>query len=521
MFYSQCSRIAGPFSLLAVKCRQSKKCVLARFHTNGTKKTFDDWAGEWFQGVDIPCPAFFMSGCSIKVLTHPIEFYNELLKRSSSAGNRITLASLYLGNGDKEEKLVDAIYDNLKSSQNPINVNVLLECTRGSRGTKNSRTLLLPIIREFRENSHVALFHSPNLRGIWKAIVPERFDETINVSHLKVYLFDNTLIMSGANLSDDYFTNRQDRYIIFENCKELCDYFEDLVKTISKFSFSLQSDDTLALHPSFLHHPYHGVKESFNTDASKVLMDFTKRYKSYDFSKESVLSIVDNGETTSEKSDTLVFPLLQMRYLGINQDELVTRNIIQSAPEETNLLIATAYFNLTDDYWNAILTNKTEIDLIMAHPKAMGFYQVKGLAGGIPNAYGLIAKRRFRDLVKLNQLDRVKFLEYHREGWTFHGKGLWAHLDYKAQNSADTSAVRGPLFSLIGSPNFGKRSVYRDMEAQVGIITENKELQRQLIDERDNLKAFSTQMSSQIFKEEERHVSWWVYLIGTFRNDFF
>ena len=101
------------------------------------------------------------------------------------------MASLYLGNGDKEEKLVETICNNVRSSESPIDVNVLLECTRGSRGTKNSRTLLLPLLREAEgstsgSRAHVALFHSPILRGLKRALVPERFNETINVTHLKV-----------------------------------------------------------------------------------------------------------------------------------------------------------------------------------------------------------------------------------------------------------------------------------------------------------------------------------------------
>lgn len=57
--------------------------------------------------------------------------------------------------------------------------------------------MLLPIVQQFQSTTNVALFHTPNLRGLLKAIVPERFNETINVSHLKVYLFDDTLVLSG------------------------------------------------------------------------------------------------------------------------------------------------------------------------------------------------------------------------------------------------------------------------------------------------------------------------------------
>ena len=78
-----------------------------------------------------------------------------------------------------------------------MEVNILLEYTRGSRGTKSSRTLLLPLKKNFGSTTTISLFHTPNLRGLLKAIIPPRFDETVNVSHVKAYVFDDTLILSG------------------------------------------------------------------------------------------------------------------------------------------------------------------------------------------------------------------------------------------------------------------------------------------------------------------------------------
>lgn len=37
-----------------------------------------------------------------------------------------------------------------------------------------------------------------------------------------------------------------------------------------------------------------------------------------------------------------------------------------------------------------------------------------------------------------------------------------------------------PCLTLIGSPNFGYRSVHRDLEAQIAIVTESQALQQQL-----------------------------------------
>lgn len=69
-----------------------------------------------------------------------------------------------------------------------------------------------------------------------------------------------------ANLSDNYFTNRQDRYIQFNDCSEMCNFFSGLVKTVSTFSLSLTADNCTKLHPEWEIHPYEGiVNEQFCT----------------------------------------------------------------------------------------------------------------------------------------------------------------------------------------------------------------------------------------------------------------
>ena len=63
-------------------------------------------------------------------------------------------------------------------------------------------------------------------------------------------------IIFRANLSNDYFTNRQDRYWVIEDSAELCDFFCSVVETISKHSFQLQKDNTVSLSPGATNHPY-------------------------------------------------------------------------------------------------------------------------------------------------------------------------------------------------------------------------------------------------------------------------
>lgn len=58
--------------------------------------------------------------------------------------------------------------------------------------------MLLPLLQRFPEQMRVSLYHTPDLRGLLRLLVPERFNETIGVQHIKAYIFDNSLIISGC-----------------------------------------------------------------------------------------------------------------------------------------------------------------------------------------------------------------------------------------------------------------------------------------------------------------------------------
>lgn len=51
-----------------------------------------------------------------------------------------------------------------------------------------------------------------------------------------------------ANLSEQYFTNRQDRYMWINNSPSLADFYHKLILTIGSFSFSLNRNGQLRLH---------------------------------------------------------------------------------------------------------------------------------------------------------------------------------------------------------------------------------------------------------------------------------
>lgn len=101
-----------------------------------------------------------------------------------------------MGTGCLEEELVKSIEKNLQTKPQ-VEVKFLLDHNRGQRGETSSKSILLPLISRFENRFNLFLYHTPNLRGILKKITPQRTNETIGVQHMKLYITDNDLIISG------------------------------------------------------------------------------------------------------------------------------------------------------------------------------------------------------------------------------------------------------------------------------------------------------------------------------------
>ncbi|KAL8163403.1 UNVERIFIED_CONTAM: CDP-diacylglycerol--glycerol-3-phosphate 3-phosphatidyltransferase [Gekko kuhli] len=78
-----------------------------------------------------------------------------------------------------------------------------------------------------------------------------------------------------------------------------------------------------------------------------------------------------------------------------------------------------------------------------------------------------------------------------------------------------------PCLTLIGSPNFGYRSVHRDLEAQVAIVTKNKSLQQQFHQEQEELYLRSGIVSALTFEQPNRYVKLWVKIVTPLIKNFF
>ena len=181
-----------------------------------------------------------------------------------------------------------------------------------------------------------------------------------------------SVLFCRANLSADYFTNRQDRYIEIENCPRLANYFHGLVSTVRCFSLDLQPDNTTRLDENFPSHPTEGFDggERFKMEAGKRISNYLRQQK-----EENVFN------NAPEQYDTWVVPLVQMFPFGIRQDEFITSELLSSLCRGSKVFLASGYFNLTRKYIDIMLKSSAQCEILTAHPTVNGFYKAKGLAG--------------------------------------------------------------------------------------------------------------------------------------------
>ncbi|KAG4068288.1 hypothetical protein HA402_007808 [Bradysia odoriphaga] len=462
----------------------------------GSSKSFRLSTLESLNWLHSEAPCFPVNGNKIKVILEPSQFYETLAESCLHAKYRIVMASLYLGIGDLENKLIANIHTNLAQNER-LKVDMLLDYTRGTRGEINSKTTLMSLVRKTK-NFKLSLYHTPALRGLTKKLMPPRWNELIGLQHMKLYLFDETVVISGANLSKDYFTNRQDRYIMIED-KPLADFYANLIGKVQEFSLQVKQNEDVELHSNWNLVPFEAATVDFAGVARERIVDFF----------QTIVQQQKDAMDVRKDADTWVFPLVEMGQLGLHHDSLVTKKLLSSSLKHSMLRLASGYFNLTDSYMHTLTHDcPASCSILMAHPNANGFQGAKGPAGGIPAAYTLIARYFYKKLKKANQHHRFKLLEYSKPGWTYHAKGLWYYLP-----GCDL-----PTVTLIGSSNFGERSVNRDLETQICLVTTNESLQRMLQVETDHLFQNGSMAEEALMS---RPVPRWVRtVVSLFRNYF-
>ncbi|KAF8150104.1 hypothetical protein B0H34DRAFT_666620 [Crassisporium funariophilum] len=424
-------------------------------------------------------PVFQIKPTCIRVLNRPTEFYDTLLDMIRRAERRIFISSLYIGSGESE--LISTLVQRLREKPE-LDLHFLLDINRSTRpGPSSTSKILLPLLREFPSRVEVSMFRSPSLRGILSRLVPPRFNEGWGTWHAKIYGVDDDVMISGANLNKSYFTNRQDRYLLFNSQENLAQYCFDFMKTVTTFSYSLlpasamSSSESCPNPHSYTHedytlhwpdnntHPHH-----FNSKAELAFSNLQEHY-------HQKLTQLPSGPEVSPKNYPLLVPIIQAGQFNIREEEsafrLLFRHLFGQSTKTRPLLdLTSGYFSLYKPYQDLILnTPEVNCRIVAASPKANGFYGSSGISGRIPEGYTLYEKRFMKAVTKARKIwsgpsekdgKGVLLSEWEKPGWTYHAKGIWL----------SPNASSPPFLTLFGSTNLNSRSAHIDTELSFLLI---------------------------------------------------
>ncbi|KAI9746453.1 MAG: CDP-diacylglycerol--glycerol-3-phosphate 3-phosphatidyltransferase [Claussenomyces sp. TS43310] len=450
--------------------------------------------------LDKIAPRFEIDGSQVHIIESPTEFYLTLKSKIQNAERRIFLSTLYIGR--TEHELIFLLQQALRR-QPKLRLNILTDALRGTRESPESScaSLLAPLVAEFgSERVDIRLYHTPNLTGFRKHYIPQRINEGWGLQHMKLYGIDDDIIISGANLSHDYFTNRQDRYHLFSS-SAITEYFWNIQHAVSTLSFVL-SPDAQGEAGYVLTWP------ASNT-APSPLLDPTNYIKHATALLEPIIKAPP--KVTSLKTNTSVYPLSQLT-------QLLMPNTSTELPAIKTILKTLSFAAMTDSAWTftagyfnpdpsltQLLVNAKSLHgtVVTASPRANGFYGSTGVSGMLPSAYTLYSRRFLERIHEAGRGNAIILKEWQKGttgepgGWTYHAKGLWITMP----------KGMGPSLTLIGSSNYTKRSYSLDLEANALIVTQDEDLQRRLGKEQNMLQNSATVVGLDDLAKIDRRVS--------------
>ncbi|EXJ79953.1 phosphatidylserine synthase [Capronia epimyces CBS 606.96] len=522
-------RISPPPAARTVTRRFSSSSTTAAHH--GPPPTAHPLAGVTSQ-LDHVAPRFEIDPDQIEILESPTAFYETLKAKIRGAKRRIYLSTLYIGK--TEHELISTLREALEDSPN-LELSILTDALRGTREDPepSCATLLAPLISQFGDRVRISMFHTPNLNGWKKRYMPKRINEGWGLQHMKLYGFDDEIILSGANLSNDYFTDRQDRYHVFTS-KELTEFYAAVHEAVCDLSYSLIPSDE---------HPGGFELISPHERGFPDPLWHTKRFKAY--AKQTLEPLIHKKARQKmfpvpfTRDKTFVYPLAQFDILlgepknisfldyefatyTSTEKPAITRLLTNLSEDErlhqSTWTFTAGYFNIDPDICKLLVAAAPEAaagvlgpgtkafekacTVITASPWANGFYGSKGVSGMLPAAYTLLSRRFLRTVASAGKEDVIQLKEWRKGtvgepgGMTYHAKGLWVTLPPQPR----------PSITVVGSSNYTKRSYSLDLEIGAMIVTGNEGLKARLKQETENLQANSAVVTQDDLAKVDRRV---------------
>ncbi|QTM01358.1 CDP-diacylglycerol--serine O-phosphatidyltransferase [Mannheimia sp. ZY171111] len=336
-------------------------------------------------------------------------FKQEILKRIASAKNRIYLTALYFEKDEAGQEILTALYD-AKRSNPDLDIKVLVDWHRAQRGR----------IGEVENLSNAGWYNQfsieqnlPEGQEIAFYGVPINRREVFGVLHLKGFVFDDTILYSGASINNVYLHQfdryRYDRYHVIKN-KALSDSWVDFIQQNILSSEVVKRLDT--------------ANRMKTSEIRPQINAFRKQLSREKYPLKGAL----------RSHDLMVAPLFG---LGRRRNQL--NKVIEALfyQTEQKLTICTPYFNFplslrTRIEW--LLANGKSVEIIVGDKTANDFYTKPDekftMASALPYLYekNLRAFAKRLDFYIQNQQLTIRLWKDGEN--SYHLKGVWVDNRY-------------------------------------------------------------------------------------------
>ncbi|WP_150539835.1 CDP-diacylglycerol--serine O-phosphatidyltransferase [Actinobacillus vicugnae] len=330
-------------------------------------------------------------------------FKDRILTLIKNAKKRIYLTALYFEQDEAGQEILNALYQAKLANPN-LEIKVLVDWHRAQRGRIGEETLSSNADWYAQTKQQ---YHLPAEQEIEFWGVPINGREIFGVLHLKGFIFDNTLLYSGASINNVYLHQferyRYDRYHVIEN-QQLAD---------SIVSFTQQH---------ILTNPAVNRLDQTERPATVKIRPLIKAFRkqlsqqSYQFAGQT-----QNGE------------LCLAPIMGLGRKNRLNKTIEALFYQVHNkLTICTPYFNfprslLTRIAW--LLNNGKQVEIIVGDKTANDFYtppeEKFTMASALPYLYEKNLRaftKRFSFYIQNQQLT----VRLWKDGDnTYHLKGVW------------------------------------------------------------------------------------------------
>jgi CDP-diacylglycerol--glycerol-3-phosphate 3-phosphatidyltransferase len=365
-----------------------------------------------------------------------------------------------------------------------------------------------------------------------KSWLPNPLDEIAGVFHIKIYIVDDQLLLSGANLSREYFRDRMDRYLhLVDGANGLVDFYAELVEILCRHSneYDLvaieESDENGNQNSEKEVHPQRIPRAEFLREITQHFQDpnqhssIASSQDKFSMGDNSHNKIVAVGVPTFQApaayfrhkdcADVIPSPvtvaadvvtacstfwsLFRIHKQPADKVDFVTDvdatlNLLKQAGKQNNITaqLSSAYLNPAPSLLSVLRGGYRKVELLTAGKISHGFKPKEkenkdGSQGKdwlIPSAFDKLVDECMSSLRSESAPDSSKnknsmnarLFFWERPEWTFHAKGIWLTEEENETESNGGNDNNEIAAVVVGSSNFGYRSFYRDMESNLLLV---------------------------------------------------